>query len=123
MSRWLLLVSLLVLPRLLQAQAAPDTTVALPEVEVEADRAGGQTAEGRLTVLGPEAIEATAAQTVADVLEARTGLFVKRYGGGLATLSLRGTSSTHTLLLLDGLRIADPQSGQVDLSLLLWIQQ
>ncbi|WP_243664067.1 TonB-dependent receptor, partial [Rhodothermus marinus] len=53
------------------------------------------------------------------MLEARTGLFVKRYGsGGLATLSLRGSGATQTLLLIDGHRVADPQSGLIDLTLL-----
>ncbi len=113
---------LLVLLCPLRAQAQRDTTVVvLPGVEVEADRdrAAPATAPGRLTTLDAAAAEAAGARNVADLLEARSGLFVKRYGsGGLATLSLRGTGSAHTLLLLDGLRVADPQTGQVDLSLL-----
>ena len=117
-------------PALAGAQAPPDTVVvsagldsvlALPEVTVEAERARlrSEAATLRVTTLGPEAIDAASAQTVADLLAARTGLFVKRYGeGGLATISLRGTNSNQTLVLVDGQRVADPQSGQVDLSLL-----
>lgn len=117
-------------PALAWAQAPPDTVVvsagldsvlALPNVTVEAQRARASTrnAAMRVTTLGPEAIDATGAQTAADLLAARTGLFVKRYGeGGLATVSLRGTNSNQTLVLVDGQRVADPQSGQVDLSLL-----
>ena len=102
------------------AQAGRDTTVVLPEIEVEADRAQDPalTAAERLTRLGPAALEAIAARSVADVLDARTGLVVQRYGDGLATASLRGVGTAHTLVLLDGLRLADPQTGQVDLSLL-----
>ena len=36
----------------------------------------------------------------------------------LATLSFRGTSSSQTLILLDGVPLYDPQLGQIDLSLL-----
>lgn len=117
-------------PALAGAQAPPDTIVisagldsvlALPEVTVEAERTRlrSETAGMRVTTLGPAAIDATGARTVADLLTARTGLFIKRYGeGGLATVSLRGTNSNQTLVLVDGQRVADPQSGQVDLSLL-----
>ena len=103
-----------------EAQIVPDTTVVLPEVQVEdtRERTDPATATARLTALDAADLAAINAHTVADVLEARTGLFIKRYGSGLATLSLRGTGSTHTLILLDGLRLADPQTGQVDLSLL-----
>jgi len=131
-TRFLFVCCLLVgwAPALVGAQAPPDTVVvsagldsvlALPEVTVEAERARlrSETAAMRVTTLGPEAIDATSARTVADLLEARTGLFIKRYGeGGLATISLRGTNSNQTLVLVDGQRVADPQSGQVDLSLL-----
>ncbi|HYE58078.1 MAG TPA: TonB-dependent receptor, partial [Rhodothermales bacterium] len=37
--------------------------------------------------------------------------------GGLASVSLRGSGAGQTALLLDGLRVNDPQLGQVDLSL------
>lgn len=126
--RLVLLIGLL--PALTWAQAPPDTVVvsagldsvlALPGVTVEAERARLRSAAAgmRVTTLDAEDIAATDARTVADLLEARTGLFVKRYGeGGLATVSLRGTNSSQTLVLVDGQRVADPQSGQVDLSLL-----
>ncbi|RMH49440.1 MAG: TonB-dependent receptor [Bacteroidetes bacterium] len=103
------------------AQTPLDTTVVLPGVTVTAARSQTPTttAPVRVTVLGPEAIAATGARSVADLLEARAGLFVKRYGdGGLATLSLRGTGAAQTLVLVDGHRIADPQLGQLDLNLL-----
>lgn len=100
---------------------APDTVYALPNVTVEAARTQLRTeaAGARITRLGAADIAATGAHTVADLLEARTGLFVKQYGsGGLASVSLRGTNSSQTLVLVDGQRVADPQTGQVDLSLL-----
>ena len=103
------------------AQTAADTTVALPEITVTATRVATSTAEApaRVTVLDARAIAAVAARSVADVVAARTGAFVRRYGpAGLATLSLRGANASQTLVLLDGFRLADPQLGQLDLSLL-----
>ncbi|MDX1419221.1 MAG: TonB-dependent receptor [Rubricoccaceae bacterium] len=98
--------------------APPDTT--LPAVTVTAARVPVPTrdAPARVTVLDRAAVEATGAVSVADVLERRASGFVRRYGGGLATMSLRGAASAQTLLLLDGRRLTDPQLGPLDLSLL-----
>ncbi|ACY49547.1 TonB-dependent receptor plug domain-containing protein [Rhodothermus marinus] len=103
-----------------RAQERSDTTLTLPPVVVEGERVE-QTREAgrRLWRLEAVELERTGATTAAELLEARTGLFVKRYGsGGLATLSLRGSGATQTLLLIDGHRVADPQSGLIDLTLL-----
>ena len=93
----------------------------LGEVTVTATREAVLTREApaRVEVLDREDVAASGAHTLADLVEARSGIFVKRYGpGGLASASLRGTSALQTLVLLDGHRIADPQLGQLDLSLL-----
>ncbi|WP_420455946.1 TonB-dependent receptor plug domain-containing protein [Rubrivirga sp.] len=106
------------------ASAQPDRPAAdstLSAVTVTAARAPVATAEAasRVTVIDRAALDATGASTVADAIEARSAVFVKRYGpGGLASLSLRGTGAAQTLVLLDGHRIADPQLGQLDLGLL-----
>jgi vitamin B12 transporter len=94
---------------------------ALPEVSVVGTRVAADPAEApaRVTALGPETIAATGSRTVADLLERATTAHVRRYGpGGLASVSMRGTGASQTLVLLDGHRIADPQLGQLDLSLL-----
>jgi outer membrane cobalamin receptor len=96
-----------------------DTT--LPAVSVVATRSAVPASEApaRVAVLSAEDMAASGARSVADVLEARSAVFVRRYGnGGLASVSLRGTGAAQTLVLLDGHRIADPQLGQLDLSLL-----
>jgi len=108
-------------PSRLWGQALMDTTVVLPDITVTATRTAtrSENAPGRVTVLGARTLDATASRSVADVLAARAGAFVRRYGpGGLATLALRGANASQTLVLLDGFRIADPQLGQIDLSLL-----
>ncbi len=112
------------------AQTRPDSSVTPPHgtwtietapVTVTATRVetAAIDAPARVAVLDREDVAASGAHSLADLLEARTGLFVKRYGpGGLASASLRGTTASQTLVLLDGHRIADPQLGQLDLSLL-----
>ncbi len=94
--------------------------VTLPELRVV-----GQAGESPLstptpvTTVAPRTPTAHSGQSVADLLAARTNLFVKQYGtGGLATASMRGLGSSQTLVLVDGQRVADPQTGQADLSLL-----
>ncbi len=103
----------------------PDSSVAmsvtLPEVTVEGvlDRAASIPAAAHVTTLDADAVAASGAQSVADLLSMRSGAFVKQYGStGLASLSMRGMGGTQTQVLLDGLRVANPQTGQVDLSLL-----
>lgn len=97
----------------------PDSV--LPAVTVTAARLplAPHDAPARVTVLDGDALAATGAVSLADGLEARAPLFVRRYGpSGLATVSLRGAASAQTLVLLDGRRLTDPQLGPLDLSLL-----
>ncbi|WP_103028651.1 TonB-dependent receptor plug domain-containing protein [Salinibacter altiplanensis] len=103
----------------------PDSSIAmsvtLPEVTVEGilDRASSIPAAAHVTTLDADAVAQSGAQSVADLLSMRSGAFVKQYGStGLASLSMRGMGGTQTQVLLDGLRVANPQTGQVDLSLL-----
>lgn len=93
--------------------------VELGEITVTASRTGVAVAEAaqRVTLIGPDAIDQSGARNLAELLDARAGLFVRQYGDGLATISLRGASPSQALILLDGLRLADPQLGQLDLSL------
>jgi len=59
------------------------------------------------------------AVSVADALGRGTTVFVRPLGlTGLASMSVRGTGSSQTAVLLDGLRLTDPQLGQLDLRLL-----
>ena len=118
----LLLLLLAAPPALAQTPGGAGTpTDSLGEVTVTAAREAVLTREApaRVQVLDREDVAASGAHTLADLVEARSAVFVKRYGpGGLASASLRGTSASQTLVLLDGHRIADPQLGQLDLSLL-----
>ncbi len=115
------LCALLLLALPLAAPVCAQPADSLGEVTVTAAREALDTraAPVRVTVIGPDALEATAASTVADALSARAPLHVRRYGpSGLATVTIRGASASQALVLLDGQRLTDPQLGQVDLGLL-----
>lgn len=109
---------LLVVPPLAGRQL--DTLLVLPSVTVSAGRTAMaiERAPARVTLLDSLALSASAGRSVAEVLEAKSPASIRRYGSsGLASVSLRGTSAAQTLVVLDGQPIANPQLGQVDLSL------
>ncbi|MEX0747754.1 MAG: TonB-dependent receptor, partial [Rhodothermales bacterium] len=97
-----------------------DTVYTMSEITVTALRTEASPAlvAQRVTVLDREAISSSGSRSLADLLSKRTGLFVRRYGDGLATISARGASPSQSLILIDGLRLTDPQLGQFDVSLL-----
>jgi len=71
-----------------------------------------------VTVVTAQDIARAQQRTVTDVLRAIPGLVLTQTGGpgGSATLSLRGTNSNHTKVLVDGIDIGDPSTanGAVD---------
>ncbi len=69
-----------------------------------------------VTVLDAEEIELRAKTTVAELLRSVPGLEVARGGGPgqLTSVFIRGGNSSHTLVLLDGVRVNDPSTGAFD---------
>ncbi len=71
------------------------------------------------THITSETLSQYTAQSLSDLLQAHTPIYIKTAGAGAeATASFRGTSSTHTSVLWNGLKINNPSSGDVDFSLL-----
>ena len=56
-------------------------------------------------------------QNIADFLQNNTPLSIKAYGTGLATVSMRGTGSSHTAIVWNGFSIQNALNGLVDLPL------
>tara|TARA_R110002049_G_scaffold216946_7_gene388387 strand:- start:1709 stop:3628 length:1920 start_codon:yes stop_codon:yes gene_type:complete len=57
--------------------------------------------------------------TLADVLSEHSTIFVKSYGvGGLSSVSFRGTSAAHTMVLWNDIPINSSLNGQIDFSLI-----
>ena len=118
MLRILLFSVLLPLPATFAQEA--DSTITLPPVTVTASRLPASVVHApiRTQLLDQSDILKSGSQTAAELLRQRAALYVRQYTGGLSTLSQRGGTASQTLMLLDGHRIASPQLGQLDLSLL-----
>ena len=97
------------------ADGSPDTaSVNLGDVSVTATRTPliADQEVAPVIVIGPEQLQLAQGQDVAAVLRQYAGLDTAANGGAgqPASLFLRGTNSTHTLVMIDGVRI-NPDNG------------
>lgn len=98
-----------------QTPVAPLDTL---DVRVSSRVAPGLTARTRtLSVMTRDEIEAIPARSVADLLRWMNGVELQQRSGGQADLSLRGAGFEQVLVLVDGVRVSDTQSGHFDLDL------
>lgn len=94
-----------------------DTTrvMTLDEVDVTASRAplAGGRVPRIVTVLGRDEIAAAPAQSVNDLLKYAVGVDVRQRGpiGAQTDIGIRGGTSEHIAILLNGVNICDPQTG------------
>jgi len=89
--------------------------VMLDEVDITGTRApltAGHAAR-MVTVLSREDIQAAPAQSVNDLLKYAAGVDVRQRGpvGAQTDVSVRGGTSEHITILLNGINICDPQTG------------
>jgi len=56
--------------------------------------------------------------TAGEIVEQKCGIYVKNYGGfaGIKSIAIRGSESSHVLVLLDGLKLNSSQDGSVDIN-------
>ena len=73
-----------------------------------------------VNVIRMEDLEARNPQNLAEALQNVQGVYFKDYGGpgNTKTISIRGSSSEQVLVMLDGQRLNNPQTGQVDFATL-----
>jgi outer membrane cobalamin receptor len=73
-----------------------------------------------LSLIDEKIINQISPVQVSEVLSCSPGIYIKDYGGlgGLKTISIRGTSASQTLIMINGMRISSAQSGTIDLSIL-----
>ena len=73
-----------------------------------------------VTVITKQEITESGAKSVAELLSRKSGVSTTTYGtvGSLQTVSLRGSTTEQVLVLIDGVRMNNPHSGGVDLSLI-----
>jgi len=94
--------------------------IELEEVVVTATRTEVPLREiaSSVTIIDSEMIEERHLRTVEAVLRDVPGLDIVQSGGpgGITAAFLRGSESDHTLVLVDGVQVNDPISGQFDLA-------
>ncbi len=99
---------------------ADDPVYAREEVTVTATRGNALVSEvpASVDIIDAATIELQKPQNLAEVLENVQGVNIKDYGGigGIKSASLRGSSSGQVLVMVDGQRLNDAASGQVDFS-------
>jgi vitamin B12 transporter len=101
--------------------ASTPPTFELPEIDIAGRRPQlPATTPASISIITAEEIAATGALTVADVLRMLPEVTIRTAGGpgGLTTMSIRGSSSTETLVMLDGVPLNRPDQASVDLSTL-----
>lgn len=73
----------------------------------------------KITRTDSMAIASSISADLGELLQLNTPVFIKSYGrGSSATASFRGTSSSHTKLVWNGMNLNSPMRGSADLSLL-----
>jgi len=97
-------------------------SVSTEEILVTANKLKMKTIESpnKIEVINSAMLENSNGRDLSSVLKNATNLFIKDYGfrSGLKTISLNSTQSEQTLILLDGMKLNNPQNGQVDLNLI-----
>jgi iron complex outermembrane receptor protein len=111
-----------VIPEFLAPQksyAQLQDTVQLASVTVAGHRSSRYAAGARVQIVDTLLLQRRPGISLADVLQQRSPLYLKSYGNGMtATVSFRGTSSSHTAVLWNGFNIALPTLGMSDFALL-----
>lgn len=91
----------------------------LPEVQVQAAPPDRYAVGSSRLVLDSVVLAQYRGAALAELLQARTPLYLKNYGPGqLASIALRGTSARHTAVLWQGFNINQPSLGEADFALL-----
>jgi vitamin B12 transporter len=105
-----ILIALVVAPGLARAQASRDTAPQLPSIVVTATRVPVAAVTAATTVLEGAVLRARGITHVLDALREVPGAFLVQGGsfGAQTSLFLRGSESSYTKVLVDGVAVNDP---------------
>lgn len=110
--------SLLVAPALSAQQQPPPIQLDTIRVDVASRTQSAFPARSRVVqVLTAEDLRALPVRTVAEALQWMTAADLQPRSPAQADLSLRGSTFEQVLVLVDGVRMSDPQTGHFDLDL------
>ena len=100
----------------------PADPITIEEILVTATRAPASTLDvpAQVTVITREDIDSSPARNIAQLLDVQAGIASVDHGpaGALKTITIRGSTSSQVLVLVDGIRANNEQSGGADLSLI-----
>ena len=96
------------------AKTALDT-ITLPEVKLVESRLATHNIGYNIDVINTESLAEGSCIDLANIISSSSSFYVKQYGA-LATPTFRGSSSSHTLVLWNGLPINSIANGLADLS-------
>lgn len=103
----------------------PPADTSVDTVVVTASRSGDAVSTDLLgasaTVISSRQLEERQTRVVSDVLRDVPGVAVSRTGGvgGMTQVRLRGSEANQTLVLIDGIYVSDPYSGEFDFGTLI----
>lgn len=111
------------IPNYAKSEESKDTLkTTLPEIEVKSGRIISDEAlkYSPIKIIDREEIKGLGAAQISDAVTFSPGVFIKNYGGlgGMKALSMRGTTSQQSLIMIDGIRLNSNQTGMLDLSTL-----
>ncbi|MBC8118427.1 MAG: TonB-dependent receptor plug domain-containing protein, partial [Burkholderiaceae bacterium] len=108
------------------AQSAPPTPASLESIIVSGTRAGSLLNEtgSTVSVITAAELEERQIRFVSDALRQVPGMAVSRQGpaGTLTQVRIRGAEANHTVVVVDGVKINDPFTSEVDFAHLLSAQ-
>jgi len=94
----------------------------IPEVEVFGERIISDLfdATADFEIIGEEEIRRGGYQSVGEVVQEIAGVFIQSTGAtnSQQTISIRGSKTSHVMVVIDGVRVSKPHGGAVDLSLI-----
>jgi outer membrane cobalamin receptor len=96
-----------------------DTTLLLPAVHVTTPKPAPSIIGERTEFWNDSLLSTQQSRSLGELIANETGAFVKTYGsGGIATISLRGSSAGQTTITWNGVPLQNPMLGLQDLSLI-----
>ena len=116
----LLVCTTVMIPEPLPAQEG-NATITLQETVVTASRIEEplKYSPDSVTIVTAEEIQKKGKITVIDVLKDIPGVSIAQYGapGGSTSIYTRGTNNSHTLVMIDGVRVGDPMATDGKMSI------
>lgn len=116
------LIFILLLSNLIFAQI---DTIKLPEIEVQSNRIAIPVSKlsKTVTIIDAEILKHSSSNNLADILQNFTGIDIRRRGinGMQSDLYIRGGNFDQTLLLIDGIKMDDAQTGHHTMNAILQI--